>query len=60
MAAYKDLETALIHGGIYGDELTGAVNVTTRHLHTNSRVWENIKATNTQERATRQEQRSKR
>ena len=27
MAAYKDLETALIHGGIYGDELTGAVNV---------------------------------
>lgn len=27
MAAYKDLETALIHGGIYGDKLTGAVNV---------------------------------
>lgn len=27
MAAYKDLETALIHGGIYRDELTGAVNV---------------------------------
>ena len=27
MAAYKDLETALIHGGIYGDEPTGAVNV---------------------------------
>lgn len=27
MATYKDLETALIHGGIYGDELTGAVNV---------------------------------
>ncbi len=27
MAAYKDIETALIHGGIYGDELTGAVNV---------------------------------
>lgn len=27
MAAYKDFETALIHGGIYGDELTGAVNV---------------------------------
>ena len=27
IAAYKDLETALIHGGIYGDELTGAVNV---------------------------------
>ena len=27
MAAYKEFETALIHGGIYGDELTGAVNV---------------------------------
>ena len=27
MTAYKDFETALIHGGIYGDELTGAVNV---------------------------------
>lgn len=27
MAVYKDFETALIHGGIYGDELTGAVNV---------------------------------
>ena len=27
MAEYKDFETALIHGGIYGDELTGAVNV---------------------------------
>ena len=27
MAAYKDFETALIHGGIYGDELKGAVNV---------------------------------
>ena len=24
---YKDIESALIHGGIYGDELTGAVNV---------------------------------
>lgn len=27
MKSYKELETALIHGGIYGDELTGAVNV---------------------------------
>lgn len=24
---YKNIESALIHGGIYGDELTGAVNV---------------------------------
>lgn len=24
---YKDIESALIHGGIYGDSLTGAVNV---------------------------------
>lgn len=27
MANYKDIETALIHGGIYGDKQTGAVNV---------------------------------
>lgn len=27
MAKYNDIETALIHGGIYGDERTGAVNV---------------------------------
>ncbi|MGN1350905.1 MAG: trans-sulfuration enzyme family protein [Anaerovoracaceae bacterium] len=27
MAEYKDIETAVIHGGIYGDPLTGAVNV---------------------------------
>ncbi len=26
-ANYKDIESALIHGGIYGDSLTGAVNV---------------------------------
>ncbi len=25
--SYKNIESALIHGGIYGDELTGAVNV---------------------------------
>ena len=24
---YKEIESALIHGGIYGDPLTGAVNV---------------------------------
>ena len=24
---YKSIESALIHGGIYGDETTGAVNV---------------------------------
>lgn len=27
MAEYKHIESALIHGGIYGDKLTGAVNV---------------------------------
>lgn len=27
MAEYKDIESAVIHGGIYGDPLTGAVNV---------------------------------
>ena len=27
MASYRNLETALIHGGIYGDKTTGAVNV---------------------------------
>jgi cysteine-S-conjugate beta-lyase len=27
MANYNDIETALIHGGIYGDKQTGAVNV---------------------------------
>lgn len=27
MATYHSLETALIHGGIYGDEKTGAVNI---------------------------------
>ncbi|HUM84120.1 MAG TPA: PLP-dependent transferase, partial [Lachnospiraceae bacterium] len=27
MAEYRDIETKLIHGGIYGDRLTGAVNV---------------------------------
>ena len=27
MAAYKNIESALIHGGIYGDKTTGAVNV---------------------------------
>ena len=27
MANYNEIESALIHGGIYGDELTGAVNV---------------------------------
>ena len=27
MAAYKNMESALIHGGIYGDRQTGAVNV---------------------------------
>lgn len=27
MANYKSIESALIHGGIYGDKLTGAVNV---------------------------------
>ncbi|WP_455717970.1 trans-sulfuration enzyme family protein [Anaerosporobacter sp.] len=27
MSNYKDIETALIHGGIYGDKQTGAVNV---------------------------------
>ncbi len=27
MAEYNEIESALIHGGIYGDELTGAVNV---------------------------------
>lgn len=27
MKNYKELNSALIHGGIYGDELTGAVNV---------------------------------
>lgn len=27
MANYKKIESALIHGGIYGDKLTGAVNV---------------------------------
>lgn len=27
MANYTDIETALIHGGIYGDKQTGAVNV---------------------------------
>lgn len=26
MGAYKHIESALIHGGIYGDEKTGAVN----------------------------------
>ena len=27
MANYEKIESALIHGGIYGDKLTGAVNV---------------------------------
>ncbi|MBQ8133902.1 MAG: PLP-dependent transferase [Clostridia bacterium] len=27
MATYKNIESALIHGGIYGDKATGAVNV---------------------------------
>ena len=27
MAEYKNIESALIHGGIYGDKYTGAVNV---------------------------------
>ena len=27
MANYNDIESALIHGGIYGDKTTGAVNV---------------------------------
>lgn len=27
MKNYKKIETALIHGGIYGDEQTGAVNI---------------------------------
>ena len=27
MANYRSLESALIHGGIYGDKTTGAVNV---------------------------------
>lgn len=27
MANYRDIESALIHGGIFGDPLTGAVNV---------------------------------
>ncbi|MBO4408099.1 MAG: aminotransferase class I/II-fold pyridoxal phosphate-dependent enzyme, partial [Clostridiales bacterium] len=27
MASYKHIESALIHGGIYGDRFTGAVNV---------------------------------
>lgn len=27
MASYQNIESALIHGGIYGDALTGAVNV---------------------------------
>lgn len=27
MAAYENIESALIHGGIYGDKMTGAVNV---------------------------------
>ena len=27
MAVYKSIESALIHGGIYGDQHTGAVNV---------------------------------
>ena len=27
MAVYKEIESALIHGGIYGDKYTGAVNV---------------------------------
>ena len=27
MSAYKNIESALIHGGIYGDEYTKAVNV---------------------------------
>lgn len=27
MANYNDIESALIHGGIYGDKITGAVNV---------------------------------
>lgn len=27
MSSYKNMESAFIHGGIYGDELTGAVNV---------------------------------
>lgn len=27
MATYESIESALIHGGIYGDKLTGAVNV---------------------------------
>ena len=27
MSSYKNIESALIHGGIYGDKQTGAVNV---------------------------------
>lgn len=27
MASYKEIESAIIHGGLYGDEKTGAVNV---------------------------------
>lgn len=27
MANYKNIESTLIHGGIYGDKYTGAVNV---------------------------------
>ena len=27
MANYREIESALIHGGIFGDPLTGAVNV---------------------------------
>ena len=27
MSEYKNIESALIHGGIYGDEYTKAVNV---------------------------------
>ena len=27
MAVYRNIESALIHGGIYGDQYTGAVNV---------------------------------
>ena len=27
MAVYKEIDSVLIHGGIYGDKYTGAVNV---------------------------------
>ena len=39
MAVYQKKGTALIHGGIYGDKTTGAVNTPTAQATPPGRPW---------------------